>query len=159
MLIATTGPDHEAVDRQTQHDTIVDVLSRVAPKAEDAGVTIALEPLNTSVDHPGYYLTSTAEAVRIVDEVGSLNVNVLYDVYHQQITESNLIATVREHVDAIGHVHVVDVQGRHQPGTGGINYANVFDALDGAGYDGYVGCEFSPIGSPNDAIDAVFDCL
>lgn len=156
-LIATTGPDQDGLDRETQHDNIVDVLSRVASDAEEAGVTIALEPLNTAVDHPGYYLTTSDEAFEIVDAVGSPNVTVLYDVYHQQVTEGNVIQTITENVEKIGHVHVADVPGRHEPGTGELNYANVFDAIDEAGYEGYVGCEFSPTGDPDEAMAAVLE--
>lgn len=154
-LIATTGPEQDGVDRQTQHENVVDVLSRVAPDAEDAGVTLVLEPLNTAVDHPGYFLTSSADGFEIVDAVDSPNVALLYDVYHQQVTEGNVIQTITENVDRIGHIHVADVPGRHEPGTGELNYANVFAEIDEAGYDGYVGCEFSPTGDPDDMIAAV----
>ncbi|SFR89178.1 hydroxypyruvate isomerase [Halomicrobium zhouii] len=158
-LIATTGPDQDGLDRRTQHQNVVEVLSQVAPDAEDAGVTIALEPLNTTVDHPGYYLTTSEEGFEIVDEVGSDAVALLYDVYHQQITEGNVIDTITEHVDEIGHIHVADVPGRHEPGTGELNYANVFDAIDDADYDGYVGCEFSPTGDPDEAMAAVLEAV
>ena len=157
-LIATTGPDVDGLDRETQYENVVEVLSTVAPDAEEAGVTLALEPLNTAVDHSGYYLTSSAEGFDIVDDVDSPGVRLLYDVYHQQITEGNVIQTVTENVDRIGHVHVADVPGRHEPGTGELNYANVFSALDDAGYDGYVGCEFRPTGDSESAMDAVLDC-
>ncbi|WP_228546120.1 hydroxypyruvate isomerase family protein [Halegenticoccus tardaugens] len=156
-LIATTGPDHDELDRATQHDSIVNVLSQVAPDAENAGVTIALEPLNTRVDHPGYYLTTSNEGFEIVDEVGSPNVMLLYDVYHQQITEGNVIQTITENVESIGHIHVADVPGRHEPGTGELNYANIFAAIDEAGYDGYVGCEFAPTHDRDEAMAAVRD--
>jgi len=157
-LIVTVGPDQDGLDRETQHRSIVDVLSRVADEAEDAGVTLAVEPLNTAVDHPDYYLSSSDEAFAIVDEVGSPSVSVLYDVYHQQVTEGNVIQTITENVDDIGHVHVADVPGRHEPRTGELNYENVFDAIDDAGYDGYVGCEFAPTGDPDEAMAAVVDC-
>ncbi|MCL9814284.1 hydroxypyruvate isomerase family protein [Natranaeroarchaeum aerophilus] len=156
-LIVTTGPDQEAHDRHTQHETIVEILKTVAPDAETAGVTLVLEPLNTAVDHPGYYLTSTAEGIDIVDAVDSPRVKLLYDVYHQQITEGNVIETMTEYVDRIGHVHIADVPGRHEPGTGELAYGNVFDALDDAGYEGYVGCEFRPTGDPDDAVEATLD--
>ena len=151
-LIVTTGPDQDGLDREPQHENIVDVLSRVASDAEDAGVTLVLEPLNTEVDHPGYFLTHAEEGLEIVDEVGSPSVKLLYDVYHQQVTEGNIIETITENVDRIGHVHIADVPGRHEPGSGELNYGNVFAALDDAGYDGYVGCEFSPTGDPDDAM-------
>ncbi|WP_224337610.1 hydroxypyruvate isomerase family protein [Haloprofundus halobius] len=156
-LIVTTGPDQEGVGRQEQRENIVEVLDRVAQDAEDAGVTLVVEPLNTAVDHPGYYLTDTDEGVAIVDEVGSPNVKLLYDVYHQQITEGNLIETITANVEQIGHIHVADVPGRHEPETGEINYGNVLAAIDDAGYEGYVGCEFTPTGNPDEALATTFD--
>ncbi|ESP87079.1 hydroxypyruvate isomerase family protein [Candidatus Halobonum tyrrellensis] len=156
-LIATSGPDQAGVDDDAQHDAIVDALSRVAPDAEEAGVTIALEPLNRAVDHPDNYLETSDEGFAIVDEVDSPSVGLLYDVYHQQVTEGNVIQTVTGNVDDVAHVHVADVPGRHEPGTGELNYANVFEALDDAGYDGYVGCEFSPTGDPDAAVASVLD--
>ena len=158
-LIATTGQDQEGLDRETQHDNIVEVLSRVAPDAEKAGVTLVLEPLNTAVDHPGYFLTTSTEGYEIVEEVGSPNVKLLYDIYHQQITEGNVIDNVTENIDLIGHFHLADVPGRHEPGTGELNYTNILEAIDETDYDGYVGCEFSPTGDADDAMDAVFDCF
>ncbi|WP_246999753.1 hydroxypyruvate isomerase family protein [Halosolutus gelatinilyticus] len=156
-LIATTGPDQDGLDRPQQRENVVDVLSRVAADAEAADVAIALEPLNTDVDHPRNYLSTSEEGFEIVDAVGSPAVTLLYDVYHQQITEGDVIRTITENVDRIGHVHVADVPGRHEPGTGELNYENVFRAIDDAGYDGFVGCEFSPTGDPDAAIAAVLE--
>lgn len=156
-LIVTTGPDQDELDRKTQHQNIVDILSRVAPVAEDADITLVIEPLNTAVDHPGSYLTTSDEGFEIVNEVGSSHVKLLYDVYHQQITEGNIIATITENVEKIGHIHVADVPGRHEPGTGELNYRNVFKAIDDAGYDGYVGCEFTPMGDPDHVMDIILD--
>ncbi|WP_202911829.1 hydroxypyruvate isomerase family protein [Natrialba swarupiae] len=154
-LIATTGPEQDDLGRDVQREAVVDALSRVAPEAERAGVTIALEPLNTAVDHPGHYLSRSAEGFAIVDDVGSPNVKLLYEFYHQQITEGNVIQTITEHVDRIGHFHVADVPGRHEPGTGELDYETIFEAIDDTGYDGYVGCEFSPTGDPDEAMEAV----
>ncbi|ADB63283.1 Hydroxypyruvate isomerase (plasmid) [Haloterrigena turkmenica DSM 5511] len=156
-LIATSGPDQEGLDRATQRGAIVDVLSRVALDAEAADVTIALEPLNTAVDHPGNYLETSAEGLEIVDAVDSPNVRLLYDVYHQQITEGDVVRAITENVDRIGHIHVADVPGRHEPGTGELDYETVFAAIDEAGYDGYVGCEFSPVGDADEAIATVLN--
>ncbi|WP_226482778.1 hydroxypyruvate isomerase family protein [Natrinema amylolyticum] len=156
-LIATTGPDQEGLDRPTQHDAIVDVLSRVAPDAEAAGVTIVLEPLNAAVDHPDYYLETSAEGYEIIDAVDSPNVRLLYDVYHQQITEGDVIRNITENIDRIGHFHVAAVPGRHDPGTGELDYETIFAAIDETGYDGYVGCEFSPIGDSDEAMATVLN--
>ncbi|GAA0682958.1 hydroxypyruvate isomerase family protein [Natronoarchaeum mannanilyticum] len=156
-LIVTTGPDQAGLDRATQRENIVDVLSAVAPAAVSAGVTLALEPLNTAVDHPGYYLSTAAEGFDIVDAVGSSHVNLLYDVYHQQVTEGNVIATLTENVEDVGHVHIADVPGRAEPGTGELNYENVLAAINDAGYEGYVGCEFSPTGDPDEAVAEILN--
>ncbi len=151
-VITTVGQNIDTVPDDAQHRAIVSVLREVAPVAEEHGVTVVAEPLNTRVDHPGYYLDSSYEAYEIVDAVDSPNVGVLYDVYHQQITEGNLIQNVTEHVEEIGHVHIADVPGRNEPGTGEINYENVLAALDDAGYEGYASCEYFPTGDPDDAV-------
>jgi len=155
-LIVTTGPDQQDVPRTTQQQTIVDTLSRVASDAESTGVTLLLEPLNTAVDHPDYYLASSGEGFEIIDEVNSPNVRVLYDVYHQQISEGNIIETITANIGRIGHIHVADVPGRNEPGTGELNYENIFAAIEQTAYDGYIGCEFSPVG---DADEAMADVL
>ena len=143
-LLVVTGPELEGVPRERQHASIVDTLRAAAPIARDAGKTLVLEPLNILVDHKGYYLSSSDEGFAIIDEVDSPSVKLLYDIYHQQITEGRLIQTLTANIDRIGHFHVADVPGRHEPGTGEINYANVFRAIGDAGYTGFVGLEFSP---------------
>jgi len=144
-LIVTVGQECQGVPRAEQHRSIADGLKTVARIVEDAGVTIVVEPLNVLVNHKGYYLATTAEGVQIVDEVGSPNVKLLYDIYHQQITEGNLIDTIRANVAKIGHFHMADVPGRHEPGTGEINYEQVFKAIAETGYRGYIGLELWPI--------------
>jgi len=101
-------------------------------------MTLVLEPLNILVNHMGYYLTTTEESAEIIREVGSDYVKILYDVYHQQITEGNIINNIKNNIDLIGHIHIGDVPGRKQPGTGEINYKNVFKAIKETGYEGYV---------------------
>jgi hydroxypyruvate isomerase len=144
-LIVTPGPDQGGFDDDTQRRAIEEVLRAVAPTAEDLDVTVVIEPLNTVVDHQGYFLQSSQTAFDIVRSVDSDRVSVLFDVYHQQITEGDVIRTLTENVDDVGHVHVADNPGRHEPGSGEIAYENVFAALEDAGYDGYVGMEwFAP---------------
>lgn len=112
--------------------------------AEAANVTLLLEPLNTKVDHPGFTLCHSAPAFEIVRTIGSPRLKVLYDVYHMQIMEGNLIATLEANLDAIGHIHVADVPGRHEPGTGEINYRDIARMLQANGYSGRVGLECVP---------------
>jgi len=147
-LIVTTGQELPGVSREAQRASVVAGLKAAASIAADAGITLVLEPLNVLVDHKGYFLWSSAEAFGILDEVGSPAVKLLYDIYHQQITEGNLIATITANIGRIGHVHVADVPGRHEPGTGEINYRNVFAAIDASGYSGYVGLEYRPQADP-----------
>jgi len=142
VLICGPGEEDTSRPRSEQHAAVVACLQAAAPVAEAAGITLALEPVNVIVDHPGQYLSESAEAFEILDEVGSPNVKLLYDIYHQQVTEGNLIATITSHIDQIAHFHLADVPGRHEPGTGEINWENVLGAIDEAGYEGYVGLEY-----------------
>lgn len=144
-LITTVG-NELPIPRETQHASIVKGLKAIAPKAEAAGITLVVEPLNLLVDHAGYYLATSAEGFEIIREVNSPRVKLLFDIYHQQITEGNLIQNITNNVDLIGHFHMADVPGRHEPLTGEINYENVFRAIAETDYAGYVGMEFKPTG-------------
>jgi hydroxypyruvate isomerase len=151
-LIVTTGNEIAGLSRWAQHDAIVNALRAAAPFAEDQGVTLVLEPLNLLVDHKGYYLDTSGEGFDIVRAVGSPKVKLLYDIYHQQITEGFLIPTITANLALIGHFHCADVPGRHEPGSGEINYANVFKVIAEGDYDGFVGLEFTPSGTPEAAL-------
>jgi len=154
-LIVTTGMEDKKLSRAEQHTNYVAALKAAAPLAEQAQVTLVLEPLNTKVDHPGYYLQTAKEGFEILDEVGSPSVKMLFDIYHHQIMEGNVIADITKNVSKIAHFHVADVPGRHEPGTGEINYANVFRAIAASGYQGFVGLEFKPSHNPEDALKGV----
>jgi hydroxypyruvate isomerase len=158
-LITTTGQERFDVSRGYQRDAVTACLKSAAPVAERHGVTIVLEPLNTLVDHKGYFLSSSGEGFDILRAVGSPNVKLLYDVYHQQITEGNLIDTIRANIGLIGHFHAADVPGRHEPGTGEVNYKNVFKAIGEAGYSGYVGLEYMPMGGAAESLKSVMELI
>ena len=143
-FIVTTGDELDGVPRAEQHAACVAALKAAAPVAEDAGIILVLEPLNVLVDHGGYYLSTSAEGFEMIDEVGSPAVRLLFDIYHQQITEGNLSLNICRNIDKIGHFHVADHPGRHEPGTGEINYAYLFKRIAATSYDGYLGLEFSP---------------
>lgn len=127
-----------------KYQSVFDGLCAIAPKAEAAGVMLVLEPLNNLVDHAGYWLKYSDIGFDLVRKVNSPNIRLLFDIYHQQVTEGNIIERLTHNLDAIGHVHVADVPGRHEPGTGELNYANILRALADTNYDGYVGLEFDP---------------
>jgi hydroxypyruvate isomerase len=151
-LIVTTGQEIEGVDRAAQHHSIVEGLRIAGPMAADAGITLVLEPLNVLVNHKGYYLATTNEAAEIIDQVNSPAVKILYDIYHQQITEGNLCDTITANINRIGHFHMADVPGRNEPGTGEINYDGVFRAIAATDYDGFVGLELSATVPEKDAL-------
>jgi hydroxypyruvate isomerase len=153
-LIVLVGPALEHA-RARMFESVVDCLEKVAPTAEAADVTLIVEPLNTAVDHPGYFLERSSVGFDIVREVDSPAVKINFDIYHQQISEGNIISTVTEHIDAIGHLHVADVPGRHEPGTGELNYPNVLAAVDDAGYDRYVGFEYRAAKDDDEALTTV----
>ena len=137
-IVVTTGNERGDVPRDVQHANVVAALKAALPVIKGTGLQLVLEPLNVLVNHKGYYLTSTEEGAQIIKEVGSPQVRLLYDVYHQQITEGNLIDTIHKYIGVIGHFHTGDVPGRKEPGTGEINYRNVFKAIAETGYKGYV---------------------
>lgn len=143
-LNVKSGAEQDALDRETQRESVIEILREAAPMAEDAGVTLVLEPLNTRVDHPGHFTTTMGAGADIVRAVDSPNVRLLFDFYHEQIMHGDVIRSFQETVDVVGHVHIADNPGRHQPGSGEVNYATVFDAIAETGYDDFVGCEFTP---------------
>jgi len=155
-MIATTGQALEGVPRQKQHDSIVEGLKEAANLLEGTEITMVLEPLNILVNHKGYYLYKSNEAFEIIREVGSPNVKILFDIYHQQISEGNLIANICDNIDLIGHFHIAGNPGRCEPYLGEINYAEIFSAIDAVGYEGYVGLEYWPKG---DAEESLKKCI
>jgi hydroxypyruvate isomerase len=132
-------------DAAEQIDCALENLAWAAPQAAEAGVTLLIEALNPT-DWPDYFLNTTGEALEIVARADQPNVGLQYDVYHAQMMEGNLINTITNDFLTIGHVQIADVPGRHEPGTGEINYPNVFSALDQLGYEGYIGLEYRPSG-------------
>ena len=140
-LNALVGATRQDVSREAQIDLIVDRLRRAAPVVAAEGITLLIEALNSHAN-PTYFLRHSAEGVAIVKAVDHPNVKFQYDYYHMQIMEGNLIETVRANLPYIGHYQIADVPGRHEPGTGEINYANVLADLAATGYDGYVGLEY-----------------
>ncbi|MBQ9744151.1 MAG: TIM barrel protein [Clostridia bacterium] len=150
-IITQVGNDTGAA-RELQHKAIVEGLTLAAPVLEKYGITLMIEPLNTIFDHKGYYLSSSAEAFDIVREVGSPYVKVIFDIYHQQITEGNIIPTVISNLPYIAHLHGAGHPGRHEPWLGESDYRVIIDAIDKAGYTGAIGLEYFPIESPIESL-------
>lgn len=146
MLIAQAGDDQAGVARPAQHAAIVKVLKEAARILEGSGVVLALEPLNDRVDHPGYYLTSTEEGLDIVDEVSRPEVRLIYDIYHSAVMGERIEDVLKDRLDRVVHVHLADAPGRHEPGTGALDYQDRLRWLVGQGYDALVGLEYRPVG-------------
>lgn len=144
-LISQVGDFRVGVSRDEQHQSLVDGLKAAAPLLENANVTLVIEPLNELVDHAGYYLIRSDEAFEIIDEVGSPNVKVVFDIYHQQISEGHLIHNIVSNIAKIGHFHAAGNPGRNELQRGEINYPQVFSAIQETGFDGYVGLEYWPL--------------
>jgi len=140
-ICATVGNRRNDVSSDEQFDICVTTLKQMAHIAEEEGIMIVVEPLNILVNHMGYYLVTTEDAVRMIKAVDSPNCKILFDIYHQQISEGNVIRNATENIDLIGHFHIGDNPGRNEPGTGEIQYDNVFKAIRDAGYTGYLAFE------------------
>ncbi|MFG6177663.1 hydroxypyruvate isomerase [Halomonas sp. THAF12] len=145
------GIQPQGVSDDEARKTLVDNLRFAAEKLKAAGILLIAEPINTR-DIPGFFLNRTAQALAIFDEVGSDNLKLQYDIYHMQIMEGDLAPTIEKHLDRIAHVQLADNPGRHEPGTGEINYPFLFGHLDRLGYQGWIGCEYKPAGSTQEGL-------
>ena len=147
-------PHAYEISPEEMRENTISVLKELAPFAEEAGIMLVIEPLNTLVDHANYSLFSSKEGIEIVKAVNSPNVRLLYDAYHMQIMEGNIIDTIRNNWQYFGHFHIADVPGRNQPGVGELNYNNILKELKSTGYKGIVGFEFSPVGKADEDVIA-----
>ena len=152
------GPNGEVVHKistnpATHWITAYKTLSQLAKLGEENGITYTLEVLNTKVDHPGYSINIIEDAVRLVKEVDSPAIRILFDIYHTQIEEGNVVEVLRKYHPYIGHIHVADVPGRHEPGTGELNYRFIAQVLRDVGYPGVVGMEAYPLADSHQAME------
>ena len=131
-------------------ETLIDNLKFAAAVTQRASIRLTMEPLNTR-DTPGFLISDTMQAMQVIDAVGSKNLFLQYDVYHAQVMEGDLTRTLETLLPRIGHVQIADNPGRHEPGTGGINYPFLFRRLDELGYAGWIGCEYKPSGTTEDS--------
>lgn len=131
--------------------TLVDSLSFAAAALEKEGIRLLIEPINDR-DMPGFHLTRIAQASEIIDAVGSGNLLIQFDAYHASAMGDDPVRTLEAHLPRIGHVQIADHPGRHEPGTGEIDFRRLFDRLDRLGYRGWVGCEYNPAGVTEDGL-------
>nr|WP_276611347.1 TIM barrel protein [Fodinibius halophilus] len=140
-MTVVPGRLHPRLELPYQTANVIEVLKKAAKILEPHGLVMVLEPLNPLRDHPGQFLTKTSQAYEICKAVGSPSCKILYDVYHQQITEGNLIPNIEYAWDEIAYIQVGDNPGRNEPTTGEINYRNLFKFLAKKGYEGIIGME------------------
>ena len=151
QLNCLAGITPAATTAAQARDTLVGNLRFAAEKLDDAGIKLLAEPINTR-DIPGFFLHNTDQALEIFDEVGAQNLFLQYDIYHMQIMEGDLAPTMEKNLAKIGHMQLADTPGRHEPGTGEINYPFLFDFIDRIGYTGWIGCEYRPSARTEDGL-------
>lgn len=151
-----TGIVPAGVDADKVHATVVDNLRFAAGQLKAAGIRLLVEPINT-FDIPGFYLHGTAQAIALLDEVGSDNLFVQHDIYHMQRMEGELANTIAKHLPRIAHMQIADNPGRNEPGTGEINYRNVFRHIHEKGYTGIIGMEHGKAGDGKEGERALID--
>lgn len=134
----------EGADPEVLRTTFVSNLSYAAGRLGESGIRLLIEPINTKVDMPGFYLSTTSQALDILKAVGADNLAIQYDIYHMQIMEGDLARTLQNNLSSIKHIQMADNPGRNEPGTGEINYPFLFSFLDRIGYQGWIGCEYRP---------------
>lgn len=146
QLNCLAGIAPSGVAPEKLHETFVSNLRFAANKLHEAGIRLLIEPINT-FDIPRFHLNRTSQAAAILDEVASDNLFIQYDIYHAQRMEGELANTIARHLPRIAHMQLADNPGRHEPGTGEINFGFLFDFIDRAGYSGWIGCEYKPLAS------------
>lgn len=145
-LNCLVGKRPDGVDEREQWACLVDNLRFAAAALAHHGIILMVEPVNT-FDIPGFFLSTSTQTLRLLDEVGARNASLQYDVYHMQRMEGNLAHTMGRLISRIGHVQIADSPDRHEPGTGEIHFAYLLRRLDALDYEGYVGLEYRPSGA------------
>lgn len=155
VLIAQAGNDLDGRSRQEQRAALTGTLKAAADVLAGSGVRLGVEPLNTLIDHKGYYLASTVEGLDIVDDVGRPEIGIVYDLYHSYVMGEDIAEVLAGRVHHVVHAHVADHPGRQDPGTGEIDLGRRLKWLFDQGYAGRVGLEYRPSGSTADALPGV----
>jgi hydroxypyruvate isomerase len=154
-ICVVAGEETKGYSRAEQTKAVIQCLKAGARIVEPEGITIILEPLNILVDHPRQLIVTSAQGAEVLEAVGSPNVKMLFDIYHQQISEGNLSGNIRKYRNLIGYFQLADHPGRHEPKTGEINYAHVLRTIHALGYRDPIGMEMTPKGDPIAAFRAL----
>jgi hydroxypyruvate isomerase len=150
-LNCLVGKTPQGIPSEKIRQILVGNLRFAAKALDKEGIQLLIEPLNDQ-DIPGFYLVHTRDAMLLCEEVNHPNLWLQYDIYHMQIMEGNLTKTILHHLPRIAHLQLADNPGRHEPGTGEINFANLFRSIDEADYKGWIGCEYIPSGKTEEGL-------
>ena len=151
QLNCLVGKTPQGIPSEKIRQTLVDNLRFAAKALEKEGIQLLIEPLNDQ-DIPGFCLVHTRDAIQLFGEINHPNLWLQYDIYHMQIMEGNLTKTILNHLPRIAHIQLADNPGRHEPGTGEINFTNLFRSIDEADYKGWIGCEYIPAGKTEEGL-------
>ncbi len=146
QIILMAGNTIPGRTREEQYASLLEGAKRAGDLAAQANVTLIVEPLNSLIDHKGFFLTTCTEGLKLVREVADPHVKLLFDIYHEQVQAGNVIGTLTEAAPHVAVFHVADSPGRHEPGTGELNWPNIYKAIQKSGYSGYVTMEYIPAG-------------
>lgn len=144
MLIAQAGWEMEGISFQAHEDALTRVMQDALPLLRKKNMTLILEPLNVLTDHPGYHMSTSAHAFSFLEKTGDPHIKILFDIYHQQITEGNILTNIQKHLPQIGHFHLAAVPGRMEPVAGELHYPHILQCIEASGYTGYFGLEYMP---------------
>lgn len=142
--IILSGLARDNLSEEEMDRNILETFSKGAAMAEQSGITLLIEPLNSYIDHPGYYYDTPEKSVELIRTIGSPNLKLLYDIYHMQIMEGNIIAFIEKNIDIIGHFHAAGVPGRSEIFNGELNYPLITRRIESLGYTEYFGLEYFP---------------
>jgi len=146
------------VPDEKKWETLVSNVRFAAEETQKAGVKLVVEALN-SQDMPGFCLSTTEQVLALLKAADHPNARIQYDIYHMQIMEGNLTKTIGQNIEMIGHMQLADVPGRHEPGTGEINFDHIFRFIDGLSYDGWIGCEYNPSTTTEESLHWLTDYM
>jgi hydroxypyruvate isomerase len=146
QIILMSGDDVSGRTHEEQYASMLESVKRAGDLAAKANVTLIIEPLNNKVDHKGFFLSTCVEGLKLVKEAQNPHVKLLFDIYHEQVQVGNVIRTMKDAAPHVAVFHIADNPGRNDPGTGEMNYENIYKAIASFGFKGYVTMEYLPIG-------------
>lgn len=159
MALLMSGDAIEGKSYAEQWASLVEGCKRCGDVAAKAGITLIVEPLNTKVNHKGYFLDSCVAGLKLMKEVDHPNIRLLFDIYHEQVQLGDVIRTIQAAAPYVKVFHIADNPGRNDPGTGEMNYNNIYRAIKKLNYSGYITMEYLPLGDPVASLTKAVDAM